>query len=415
MLIGLDGADYEVVQAMRARGELPSISALAERGTFGPLETLTAEPRGTATMQWTSVATGHRLEQHGIIEDYVRSPEVRGERGPIHSGMWMSAPIWETLSERGLRVGTASWPGTWPARPVNGLLAAHYTKFRSHEFSYEAAVRRKLQLTMTGSIYSVADLQQTHPPEFLNEILPMIERAEALDDNDLRRVLPTVSKANRRIFFDFKWNYVASEIQRDLALRLIRDPSLDFVAVVLHGLDPAFHRGRKVVSWKPYWSLRHPVLGPLADEYYRYVDGLLGELVAAAGPDAIVLVVSQHGTSGRRHSLVAIDGIFAAAGPGIMEGLEVPDATILDVVPTTLHVIDQPVPEGLPGRVLETIFSPKHRESHPIRLAPGPEPIQPTPLPVGFRGFDSAIYDRLVKIGFVLPEGETPPEDARKR
>ena len=352
ILIGLDGADYTLVQALAERGDLPALSSIAQRGVFGPLTSLTAEPSGPAAMQWASVATGQRVDVHGVVGDYLRWSADGAYSGPFQSGMWRAPAIWHVLSESGLRVGVAGWPATWPARAVNGLMASHYVKYRAANFSYEATVRNELQLTMTGSFYDVADLAQTHPGGFFEEVRPMVRRAEGLPDEAMLEAIPTAASTPENVFYDLKWNFVANEITRDLALRLVGDRSLDFVAVVLHGIDVAFHRGRKLVSLDPFGNIPHPTRGAVTDEYYRYVDAILAELVAAAGEGAIVIVLSEHGTVGGRHSHMAIDGIIAAAGPGIAAGGRVEGATLLDVFPTLLYALDQPVPTGLPGRVL---------------------------------------------------------------
>jgi predicted AlkP superfamily phosphohydrolase/phosphomutase len=47
------------------------------------------------------------------------------------------------------------------------------------------------------------------------------------------------------------------------------------------------------------------------------------------------------------------DGIFFAQGPGISAGFQVNEANTLDLCPTWLSMLGIPVPEDLPGRVLE--------------------------------------------------------------
>ena len=51
------------------------------------------------------------------------------------------------------------------------------------------------------------------------------------------------------------------------------------------------------------------------------------------------------------------EGIFFAHGPGIEAGSEPVDASVVDLVPTLLHLLDRPVPSHADGGVLEAILA----------------------------------------------------------
>ena len=54
------------------------------------------------------------------------------------------------------------------------------------------------------------------------------------------------------------------------------------------------------------------------------------------------------------------EGIFIAAGAGIRAGVALPEASILDLAPTLLHLLGQPVPHIMDGRVLtEALANPQ--------------------------------------------------------
>jgi predicted AlkP superfamily phosphohydrolase/phosphomutase len=52
------------------------------------------------------------------------------------------------------------------------------------------------------------------------------------------------------------------------------------------------------------------------------------------------------------------DGVFLAGGPGIEAGVQPDGATVVDVLPTLLHAVDEPVGESMDGRVLTEVFDP---------------------------------------------------------
>jgi predicted AlkP superfamily phosphohydrolase/phosphomutase len=73
--------------------------------------------------------------------------------------------------------------------------------------------------------------------------------------------------------------------------------------------------------------------------------------------------LSKDDVRGRHHSL----GIFAALGKHVIPGQELAQASIVDVAPTLLYAMDVPIPADMDGHVLETVFTPKYRQTHPVR------------------------------------------------
>ena len=61
VVIGIDGADWKIIDALAAEGDLPNLSRLRERGVWGPIETLRDVP--LSPVIWTSVATGKKPGQ----------------------------------------------------------------------------------------------------------------------------------------------------------------------------------------------------------------------------------------------------------------------------------------------------------------------------------------------------------------
>jgi predicted AlkP superfamily phosphohydrolase/phosphomutase len=51
------------------------------------------------------------------------------------------------------------------------------------------------------------------------------------------------------------------------------------------------------------------------------------------------------------------EGIFIARGPAIKQDYELPEASILDLAPTIMHLLGEPVPRSMDGQVLNQIFS----------------------------------------------------------
>ena len=402
ILLGIDAADWQIVERLRRTQSLPNFEAVMRSGAHGPLSTVTLEPRGGATMQWTSVATGKLADQHKIVHEYVSAADENGYVGPSQTGLRRAKAIWNVLGDRGIRVGVAGWPATWPAEPVNGYMVSHYLKHRSIKFDRAVTLKNSLQLTYTGTTYANPELDQTYPPEFYQTIEPFIRGAETIADAEIYRVLPSLSKASKRVFYDMKWTYLANQIVARIAGALLDDSTLNFVAVVAHGIDPAYHRASKVVSWSPFRQQRHPQIGALIDEYYAYIDGVLGELLGPLGDDTIVILASEHGTEGGRHAQQALDGVLAIRGPGVKQGYEIQNASILDLFPTILYIYGLSIPRDIEGRVLKEVFSEEFQRQRTASYVDSYEDGTATyALRRDFARFDAEIRKRTERIGYL--------------
>jgi len=66
----------------------------------------------------------------------------------------------------------------------------------------------------------------------------------------------------------------------------------------------------------------------------------------------------------------AHDGIFAVSGPGIRRGVVLDDVSILDVAPTLAYLLNLPIAEDLPGRVVTEAFAGRGAEKRPRITVP---------------------------------------------
>jgi predicted AlkP superfamily phosphohydrolase/phosphomutase len=65
------------------------------------------------------------------------------------------------------------------------------------------------------------------------------------------------------------------------------------------------------------------------------------------------------------------DGILIAHGKPFRKGIEIEGARLIDMAPTILHLMGQPVPDDMDGHVLEELFEPEVLTPHPIQTGRG--------------------------------------------
>jgi hypothetical protein len=99
--------------------------------------------------------------------------------------------------------------------------------------------------------------------------------------------------------------------------------------------------------------------------YYRFVDGLLGELGTDLGPGQVLVLVGDPGRLARGASAAAEGTFVLAGGPARRANLGAVSSR--DIAPTVLHLAGLPKSDELPGTVLESALEPAFRDAHPVR------------------------------------------------
>lgn len=254
-LIAVDGASWDLLTPLLAKGQLPNMAALMERGAHGTL--LSEEPMISPAL-WATIATGMPRFIHGVLNFVEKRPgRWQGETaGPLHR---RSPALWEHVGAAGGRSTVIGWFGSYPAEPIAG-------RYLSRGFS-------------PASI----EPQQVHPADLLATIAGWDAK---------RPELPNTSEFIARSMREDAGNVTALR-------RLPAAEQADLVVVYLSAIDVAQH-----VEWRHMDpdSDAFPDSGPtdpsraerIADSY-RFIDRQLGRLLERMPADANCLLISDHG------------------------------------------------------------------------------------------------------------------------
>lgn len=390
MLIGLDGLEWDLVTEMVADNRLPHLARLMRDGVYGKLEVTrpTLSP-----IIWTSIATGVSAERHGIT-GFVH-PLSGLDGGSQTRRLYTSRDrrvkaFWNILSDAGRRVCTIGWWMTFPAEAVNGVMVAQVN-------SITPAIRRAGKGIWKGRL--VAGLEgQVYPSSRQAGILAMLPEVQAMLPDLQRRVFALepnqLGKVAGKLLEQSAWAFRADALYHKIALELLAtDDPFDVFAVYFGGADVVGHRFWRYTFPHLY---RHPpsqqelaVLGDVVRAYYAYLDGLVGELIAAAPAEVSVVIVSDHGMKAiRRNSNFAseaLSGGHLAAPPALMiaSGPLIEPAppvlplrslsrlgSVLDLTPTVLAMQGVAIGRDMEGVAMEKIIKRSHLDSHPIRYLP---------------------------------------------
>jgi len=260
LMIGLDGATFDVLDPLMDAGRMPNLRDLIRRGTRGILDS-TKPPITPAA--WTTFMTGKGPGRHGII-DFLRYNVTTGQLSFNNYIEISGKTIWELLSERGYRVGSINLPMTYPPRPVNGFMISGFdTPSVSLDFTYPRELK--------------AEILRRHP-DYTHE-----------------------KKWQRRVFggdklFAENLRHITDSFDRGCQLAEFCGERYgwDVMMVLFKLVDNLQHKAWKYID--PQLSDSHPRRRDMTVECFAALDRAVGRLVTLAREkDASIMVMSDHG------------------------------------------------------------------------------------------------------------------------
>src|SRR5947208_1314243 len=112
IVFAVNGAEWDILRPLLIQGQMPNLKKVLDNGIFGKLKTI-AEPN--CPKVFTTFATSVPPEESGITGFVVGGQTAS-------TNMLKAEPLWSILSKRGISVGMANVPATFPVMPVNGYM-----------------------------------------------------------------------------------------------------------------------------------------------------------------------------------------------------------------------------------------------------------------------------------------------------
>jgi tetratricopeptide (TPR) repeat protein len=287
IVVGLDGADWQLLDRYMAGGSMPNLQRLVAEGSSGMLETIHPP---LSPLIWTTMMTGMSPLQHHIL-DFVRFNPGSGQKEPITSDERRTPAIWNMASWGGRRVGVFGLWATYPAEAVNGLIVSDrlFTFLFKETEPPEGVVFPRNQEPWARAVVDRAARAVTFAE--LKTYLPWLTNAEyeaALKADD--PYAHPVSALRRTL--------VETRLYDTLAREWIERSRPDLAIVYFQGTDSIGH------TFAPFAPPRQPAIDAADYEKYRAVPGryfaevdtLLGRYRRIAEQQgATLVVVSDHG------------------------------------------------------------------------------------------------------------------------
>lgn len=254
LLIGLDGATWDVINPLMNQGILPTFTTLTTEGAWGTLESTIPPVTGPA---WVSLATGKNPGKTGVIDFLKRSGNTLKA---VTSSDFKNVSFWDYMSSHNITVGIVNFPMLFPPYKINGFIVSGLNLFDSEDITFPKSLKK-----------------------IIDNLAPKYEIAvnyHRYDDED--------------IFFEKVYHIL--ENRTKVITYLLKKVPIDVFIVVFSCTDWVQH-----VMWKhtdPLHPLYNPEISPGYNQkckaFWIAIDKTLKTIIELAG-DANVFLVSDHG------------------------------------------------------------------------------------------------------------------------
>ena len=370
MILGFDGANWPTIDPLIEKGKLPYLEELKKDSAWAYFKT--CKP-AKSNVVWSSIASGKTMLKHGIMDfAFLRKS---GIKVPYSKSERMAPMIWQILDKHRRRSMVINWWVSHPPDPINGVMISDY---------FRLVFRRRPDKLNEFK-------ESIHPASYFRLFRKMVER------NNYRAILKQTGLADFPALFYEKYpggnikqtvtlkNYPGFVQQDHLIERaswyLFNREDFDFFATYFRLPDIAQHSVTHLMDRQFKKKLisafeTHTVTQPMIDEavlqvsdilesIYRHMEKTIKDYITQEkNRNTTFLIMSDHGFSfypgGYNHyglpdDYPAPDGMLMVHGPEVKRG-RIEEASIFDIAPTILYLLNHPVGQDMDGRPLKEIF-----------------------------------------------------------
>ena len=287
IFLGLDGADWQLLDAYMKAGAMPNLQSLVREGVAGDL--LTEHPP-LSPILWTTMMTGASPLEHEIL-DFTRFHPASGHKEPITSDERRVPAIWNMATQAGKSSAVFGLWATYPAEPVRGLLVSDrfFTFLFSESQPPKGAVYPAAREAWARGVLDRVENDTGY--DVVAKYFPGLTREEF---DERRRATDPYShpvSALRRILIE-------TDVYDRLARESLESRTPDITILYLQGTDSVGH------VFAPYTAPRQPHISSedfgrysgVPELYFRHVDEIIGRYKQLAQKHhARLMIASDHG------------------------------------------------------------------------------------------------------------------------
>jgi predicted AlkP superfamily phosphohydrolase/phosphomutase len=254
LILGLDCAPAEIV--FDRKDQFPNLKRLQENGLWGTMRS--SDPPITIPA-WMVMCTGLDAARLGVYGFRHRTDYSYDKMWTATSKSFKDKKLWDYIGDRGGRSVLVSVPPSYPPYPIQGeMISCFITPGPENPYTYPPELKEEIESRFGPYIF---------------------DAVFRTDDRDLI----------------LKKTWEMTEKRFEVMDYLITAKPWDLFMFVEIGVDRMHH-----TFWK-YFDPQHHLYEPgnkyenAIIDYYKMLDGKIGELMSRAGEDTLVLAISDHG------------------------------------------------------------------------------------------------------------------------
>lgn len=272
LVIGLDGATYDILDTLVADGVMPHLGQVMAGGARGILRSTTHPLTPPA---WATLMTGRLPGSHGVF-DFIRVDRDGDEPSyTLATSADLKVPtLWQIASGAGARTTTLNFPVMFPAKPIDGVVIPGYVPWSYlGRAIYPREVFRRLK---ERDVFRAKEMSTDWQHER--------KAVQGLAANQLQDWVEFHITRERRWF--------------EILMALMEDEPCDLTAVLFDGVDRIQHLCMHLIDPATRDRDTDPESRRAREatlRYFRELDGMIARIMEKAGPQARTFLVSDHG------------------------------------------------------------------------------------------------------------------------
>jgi len=281
LVLAFDGAEWDIINPMIEKGELPNIQKLMKEGSYGDMESV--HPYISPSI-WTTIFTGKRVDKHGIVDFYSSYRDLKSDR------------IWEILENKGKTVGVFNLISVWKARETNGFLIpgtlSLSTETSPKELEFIKSMRKERK---TGEISKL---------KLLDYGIESIKYGANLK-NILDSVKVVFDKFRTENFLDYEYKerMLELDLHTSIFMNLWKKYTPDFSIFYTNAGDRISHKYWRYYEPESFESKLDEVrkYRDVIPNFYKKFDKNLGRILDMIDDDTYLFLLSDHGFEAIEH------------------------------------------------------------------------------------------------------------------
>ncbi len=216
IIVGLDGATWNLIKPWVSQGKLPTFNMLLSRGVWGTLKS----PFPVTVPSWICYSTGKNPGKFGVFY-WIKFDKGSGSIRTINYLDIKASELWDYLNKYGIKTGIINLPYTYPPKKVKGFMISGLLASEESDYTYPRSLKNELEkigykLHPRGIVNNLATSR--HKISYVEDVIKLIK----LRFKIALQLIEDVDFLHLTIFYiDYLQHFLWGEPELEIAWKVI--------------------------------------------------------------------------------------------------------------------------------------------------------------------------------------------------